>query len=120
MSVLDKDVVDAISKTSDGKGIGLLITDHLNWNDEKAHFSILADKINSYIGFIQDEQYLQVYPEMEKQCDYWIIQIDFLYEPSTVAKQFLDQIKKSLASIPIIVETIVVSDEERNRFESSF
>lgn len=51
MSVVDNKTVDGIALTSDKNGIILLITDHLDWNDEYQHLMILQEKINAYIFF---------------------------------------------------------------------
>ena len=41
----------------------MLLTDHLDWENEKDHLLLLQDKINAYIGFIQDKQYESIYQD---------------------------------------------------------
>ena len=53
MSGVDNKTVDGIALTSDKNGIILLITDHLDWNDEYQHLMILQEKINAYIFFLK-------------------------------------------------------------------
>ena len=43
MSVLDSDVVDAIS-INDADEVVLTISDHLNWKDEHEHLLLLQEK----------------------------------------------------------------------------
>jgi len=54
-----------LSSTWHGKGLRLLITDHLEWSDEVNHLLVLQEKINAYIGFCENHQYNQVYTNRE-------------------------------------------------------
>ena len=50
MSVVESGVVDGIG-LADNETMKMLITDHLDWQDEYQHLLMLQEKINSYIGF---------------------------------------------------------------------
>ena len=41
MSVVDDNTVDGIALTDDNEGIVLLLSDHLDWDDEYNHLLIL-------------------------------------------------------------------------------
>lgn len=56
MSVVESGVVDGIG-LADNETMKMLITDHLDWQDEYQHLLMLQEKINSYIGFCESGQY---------------------------------------------------------------
>lgn len=56
MSVVDSMVIDGIALTEDKNGIVLLITDHLDWSEEYQHLMILQEKINMYLGYLEEKQ----------------------------------------------------------------
>ena len=63
MSVVDSMVIDGIALTEDKNGIVLLITDHLDWSEEYQHLMILQEKINMYLGYLEEKQYGDMYTE---------------------------------------------------------
>ena len=75
MSVVDKDIVDGIA-LSENKVIKLLLTDHLDWEEEYEHLLMLQDKINSYLAFCESGQYKEVYKNCEAECV--VFEIHFL------------------------------------------
>lgn len=62
MSVDNIDKIDLIGTEKEKGFVSLLIADHLDWSDEELHLSILQDKINSYISFIESGQVYEDYP----------------------------------------------------------
>ena len=62
MSVVESGVVDGIG-LADNETMKMLITDHLDWQDEYQHLLMLQEKINSYIGFCESGQYQDVYAD---------------------------------------------------------
>ena len=61
MSVVDDNTVDGIALTDDNEGIVLLLSDHLDWDDEYNHLLILQEKLNAYIYFLEEKQYEEIY-----------------------------------------------------------
>lgn len=102
MSVLDRGTVDGMALDIDGKGMRLLITDHLEWNNEYEHLLALQDKINDYIAFCEGHQYQQVYKDVE--VEYAILEIHFKYEPTAKAMNFLEQVQRQINEIGIAIE----------------
>ena len=53
MSVVDRNIIDFAY--SENEEVILCISDHLTWENDvlKAHWEILQDKLNDYMGFIQ-------------------------------------------------------------------
>ncbi|MDE6597114.1 MAG: branched-chain amino acid ABC transporter substrate-binding protein [Clostridia bacterium] len=98
MSVTDVDTVDGIAVTNDGKTLKLLITDHLKFKDDEAHHLLtLQEKLNSYLGFIESEQYRKVYPESD--IDNVIIEIHFKYKISDNCKKFIDVVNNQIGAL---------------------
>ena len=52
MSVVESGAVDGIG-LAENETMKMLITDHLDWQDEYKHLLILQEKINAYIGFCE-------------------------------------------------------------------
>ncbi len=102
MSVLDRETVDGIALDKDGKGIRLLITDHLDWSNEYHHLLALQEKINAYIAFCEDHQYNQVYKDIS--VEYAILEIHFKHEPTRKAMNFLEQVQRRVNEIGIAIE----------------
>lgn len=101
MSVLEAEKIDAIGVSEDGKELVLLISDHLKWRKEIEHLILLQEKINSYLGFIETKQYLEIYPDniFEKYC----IKISFKYKISPKCMEFLGTINMQLREYNIQV-----------------
>jgi hypothetical protein len=99
MSIEDSGSIDnlGISK-GDGKAV-LVISDHLNWEDEKTHFNLLEKKIGKYLGFIKSGQLLEVLPD-SKDKD---VRIELIYQfqPSEMASRFLSAAKQQLQSMGV-------------------
>jgi hypothetical protein len=71
--ITETDKIDGIAVDKKNNALVLLISDHLDWNDEYNHLITLQDKINAYISFIETEQYKENYPD--KSFDCFIIEI---------------------------------------------
>lgn len=105
MSVLDYEKVDGIAKGSDLKSIRLLISDHLNWENEYEHLLALQEKINSYISFCESQQYNAIYKNYV--VEYAVFEIHFKYEPTANAIKFLETVNKQLNELGIVIEVHV-------------
>lgn len=105
MSVIDVDKIDGAGLVSKGNGIALLISDHLNWENEYQHLMTLQDKINNYIAFCESRQYQKIYPE---QCiKFAIIEIHFMYEPTHKCIDFLKQVQNQVQKLGIKIDCYV-------------
>ena len=56
MSIAETDTVDAFGFHPETGVFTLLISDHLDWEFELAHLSLLQDKINAYLAFFESGQ----------------------------------------------------------------
>jgi len=59
MSITDLDRVDAVGV--EGTTLHLMLSDHMDWEYEDIHLEILQDKINLYLQYIENKQYVQQY-----------------------------------------------------------
>ena len=62
MSIDDPEVVDVIGIERDSDVVVLTICDHLDWYCADEHLLALHDKINRYLGFVENEL-LDAYPQ---------------------------------------------------------
>jgi len=99
MSIIDPTIVDSQAVTPDGKGIALLISDHLTWESEQLHLQALQDKLNSYISYLRCAQFAQYFPDME--FTYAVIDIHFLHGITPKCQQFLKAVQQSVGEFGI-------------------
>lgn len=102
MSVVDSKTIDAVALTNDEKGIILLITDHLNWEDEYQHLLMLQEKINMYISFLEEKQYKEIYRDID--ITYGIIEIHFLFDITSNVEKFLQSVQNLVAELGIKIQ----------------
>ena len=107
MSIEQADKIDFISISPDAEVV-LTISDHLSW-DEGEHLSLLQDKINSYLGFIQSEQLLEEYPAAKEHPR--VISVIMKFDPPEEAVTFLTQVMEVLTDEGIGFRWEVVSDQ---------
>ena len=64
MSIEQTQVVDGIGVDKKTGELLLIITDHLNWNDNPDdHLMLLQEKINAYLSFVESGELLEAYPD---------------------------------------------------------
>lgn len=105
MSVIDVDKVDGIGIQKGGEGLAMLISDHLDWTDEYEHLIQLQNKLNAYIGFIENKQYEAIYPKHKFTT--FQIEIHFKYEPIPSCLKFMDTVNNQLKDMAIGVNYIM-------------
>lgn len=98
MSVADVNVVDGIAFDENDKLLIMEIYDHLDFKDgfEFDHISILQDKLNTYMWYIESKQYNDIYPD--KQFDNFVINIHFLCDITANCKKFIDVANQKLSA----------------------
>lgn len=101
MSVVESSIVDGMGLADNGK-MKMLITDHLDWDEEYEHLLILQEKINAYIGFCESGQYKDIYANEEIR--HIVFEIHFLFEPTQNAYKFLEQIPKQINGLEVSIE----------------
>lgn len=109
MSVVDNRTVDGIALTENKTEIILLITDHLDWEDEYEHLTLLQEKINAYVSFIEEKQYVKIYP-----CEsiaYSLIEIHFLHNLTYNAEKFIHTVNNQLKEFGIGIRYYISEGE---------
>ncbi|MGA3599127.1 DUF6572 domain-containing protein [Lysinibacillus agricola] len=100
MSILEKNKIDGIGKSKTENKIALMIADHLEWEDEFQHLTLLQDKINAYVSFIESGQVYSVYPDA-KSIDEFIIDLRFKYKPTENCYKLLEFFRNSTQDLKI-------------------
>ncbi|MBC1499830.1 branched-chain amino acid ABC transporter substrate-binding protein [Listeria weihenstephanensis] len=100
MAVDTANVIDGMGDRGDK--LILLITDHLEWDDEHAHLQILQNKINAYASFVISKQYEENYPNKRFSC--FVIEISFKYEIVEMCRIFLGVSASRLEEFAIKIE----------------
>jgi len=95
MSIENKEVIDIVSVDKEGNAV-LTISDHLPWDDENEHLLLLQDKINLYLGVIENGQLFDNYPNAKGR--HIIIEIVALESPNKDGFLFLERVKGILTS----------------------
>lgn len=106
MSVIESGQVDGIA-ASDKKTLVLLITDHLDWENEHNHLMLLQDKINSYIAFIESGQYRDMEQFKRLKIKKYIIEISFQYKPTENCTKFINNVNEQLKKLHIFISPAV-------------
>ncbi|MFJ5771358.1 DUF6572 domain-containing protein [Psychrobacillus sp. NPDC093180] len=101
MSIIETDKIDALGISKDGKGLKLMLADHLDWENEIKHLTLLQDKINAYLGFIEMKQYADIYPGVTFK--YYVIDVRFKYETPESCSNFFAVINPQLSEYKIRV-----------------
>ncbi len=95
MAVDQLDKVDFIAESKTGD-CHLVISDHLDWEDEQEHMRFLQDKLNRYLAFVDNGELARSFPEMAKRRI--VIDIRFCVAPTEAALQFLSRWHASLSA----------------------
>ena len=92
MTIENPEVVDAIGLERDSGVVVLTICDHLEWHSAKEHLHALQDKINRYLGFVENGELLDSYPLAADKP----IRIDVVckFQPTERATQFLEAARR--------------------------
>ncbi len=90
MTIEDKGVIDFIGVDKESGLIGLLISDHLQWNADKN--ALLKDKINAYLDYIESGELESTYPDVAGRGVY--IELVHHHEPNENGKRVLSMVKE--------------------------
>lgn len=96
MSVLEKNVVDALATKNDE--LVLILFDHLGWNNEIIHLSLLQEKINAYISFFENHQYINCISNSESITGF-CIRIEFKYCITENCVKFLNAVNETIKAL---------------------
>lgn len=97
MSVEQSDVIDAIGLDKASGAVVLTISNHLSWDDR--NILILQDKINAYLGFIEDGGLFETYPESKGRKV--VVDVVCKYPLSEKALSFMEKIRALLHAVGV-------------------
>jgi hypothetical protein len=101
MSILQTEKIDIVATKPNSSEVKLVVSDHLDWSDVVGHFSLLQDKINTYIAFVESGQLERTkQPHMPVNPNVTIV-LAVSREPTQEAMRLLGEVKVFLASINI-------------------
>ena len=108
MAIDDSNVIDGIAY--DGEILILEVYDHLGFEGEFEfdHITILQDKLNTYLWYIDSKQYLTVYPE--KTFTEFIINVHFLKGITDNCQKYIDVSNDKLQSLKVTIIPIVAHE----------
>lgn len=90
-NIENTETIDGIAFEEETSKLILLLADGMDWTNEN-HMLLLQSKLNSYIGYIDTEQYLEKYDKV-KTIE---IQIKFLFKEPEICNQFLERVKEKI------------------------
>ena len=102
MAVDNASQIDAIANDKENACLVLLITDHLNWDNEFEHLKILQDKINAYVAFIESKQYDEIYHNADFKMA--MIESQCKYDVTENCQKFLQVVQDQLGRIGIKIK----------------
>lgn len=87
MAIHNTNEVDAIGIDKETGYVTLAIIDSLDWKDEEEHLSLLQEKLNLYLSFIESGEIYSAYEQAEGRD--FEIKIHFKHDISQSCKDFL-------------------------------
>jgi hypothetical protein len=97
MSVEQADVIDGLGLRPEAGVVEMLISDHLEWNEE--HLRLLAAKVEAYANTALSGQLVQSYPRAEgKQV---CIKLVWQHVPDADAARFFEAVSQQLDGMGI-------------------
>ena len=94
MAIDDPTTIDSMGIDKVTGEVVMMISDHLSWDDELAHFRVFEDKINAYLRFANNGQLSEQLPRSEGRKRR--IDLIYKYKPTPSASQVLDRAKADL------------------------
>lgn len=111
MSILDDEVVDAISVNPEGEVV-LTISDNLEWS-ENEHLLFLQNKVNTYIAFVESGELFESYSKAKGRNV--VFNLVARYEPDEDALEFIRQVKGILLGADVTFRYEVFDSEKVGR-----
>lgn len=87
--IRDTKKIDLIARAKDGSAI-LVIVEDGPWEAKEENLRFLVEKLNTYVGYVKDGQFKEMYPHMAEKSV--VIQINSFHEFDSVTKQIFEQL----------------------------
>ncbi len=105
MSIKDVHKIDGVGISKEEDALVLMVSDHVKWRNIEKHLDLWKNKLNSYILFIEEKQYEEMYKDITFQK--FIIEIYCKYEIPEQGKIFLEAVREQIKDLNILVRTVV-------------
>lgn len=102
LNIEKTDSIDSIAYDKDTGKLIILLTDGMDWLDEKRHLLLLQEKLNSYILYIDTKQYQEYLSRLGEDVSNLKtieIKISFLFKEPDICSQLIDRAKNILNNI---------------------
>ena len=111
MSVCETNVIDIMAQSKENSmELKLVITDHLDWEEEQQHLLMLQEKINTYLGFIEAKEYMDTYRGLTFES--FLIDIRFKYIFNDSCHHFLNIVASQFELMDISIRLRAEISEE--------
>jgi len=121
--IIDTDMVDSLSINEDERSqLLLVISDHLEWDNEYGHLLLMQEKLNNYINFITNDEYKETF---DSEFNSFKIIIYVAYHPPKELDNFLAKYNKRLKkkvkykSIEVVYEFLEGIEDIKKSLENS-
>ncbi len=86
-NIENTDTIDTLAYREQTKMMILQIADGMDWSDMERHFSLLREKLDTYIWYIDSKQYEDKYPDVERIE----LRVTFLFKEPDVCIKLLEK-----------------------------
>lgn len=114
MAIDELNKIDRVMTDKEKTAVFLLLSDHLDWEDEGNHLKLLQDKLNVYLDFIENGQLVRSRPDLEGLPV--TIRVAGKYALSPEAAKFYRLAGPIAAEIGVSLELRIGRSEELTRF----
>lgn len=109
MSVEQTDVIDIISLDPETGHVVLTISDHLDWSDSIAHQTLLQNKFNAYLAFVESGEILTQYPAAKDRAV--VFRVVFQTAPDESGCAFLKRATEVIKSAGFNLATKIFTND---------
>ena len=107
MAVDDPNCIDIIATRPGSNEVRLVIADHLDWSDAAAHWALLQEKLNGYVGFIESGQFSQAAHRPLPATPEFCIEVRALYPAPPEFEAVFQQVAAVVAPLGIQFRHVV-------------
>ena len=103
LNIENTDTIDGMAYEQETSSLILLLADGMDWSDTNRHLLLLQEKLNTYIWYIDSEQYKEKYPNV-KRIE---LRVNFLFEEPEICHKLLEIVKQVFMDVFENIEIIV-------------
>lgn len=103
LNIENTDTIDGMAYEQDTSSLILLLADGMDWSDTNRHLWLLQEKLNTYIWYIDSEQYKEKYPDVKRVE----VRVSFLFEEPKLCHKLLEKANQVFLNVFENVEMIV-------------